>query len=210
MTQHKTKDQPVQPNLPASDAECYGPGESDYAVGYGRPPLHSRYKPGQSGNPKGRSKGRTNVNTEIERIISKRVTVRDGEGDHQLTLVGANVLAHGVKGAKGDVRSAGLFLNNAHKMGLLGQQDVTAIDEAKRGDQQAGANSIGSANKSGPSDTLFENLDLSLLLREEQIELSRLAEVVDLGGDITALSTSDFERLKHVVNKGRGKHITPQ
>jgi hypothetical protein len=38
--------------------------------------------------------------------------------------------------------------------------------------------------------------------------LSRLAEVIDLGGDVTALSTSDFERLKQIVNKGRGKDIT--
>lgn len=28
---------------------------SDYKVGYQRPPLHSRFKPGQSGNPKGRA-----------------------------------------------------------------------------------------------------------------------------------------------------------
>ena len=32
---------------------------------------------------------------------------------------------------------------------------------------------------------------------------------IDLGGDITALSTGDFERLKHIVNKGRGKDMTP-
>ena len=28
--------------------------EGDYEVGYGKPPKHSRFKPGQSGNPKGR------------------------------------------------------------------------------------------------------------------------------------------------------------
>ncbi len=28
-----------------------------YEVGYGRPPLHSRFKPGQSGNPKGGPEG---------------------------------------------------------------------------------------------------------------------------------------------------------
>jgi hypothetical protein len=26
----------------------------DYDVGYGKPPVHSRFKPGQSGNSKGR------------------------------------------------------------------------------------------------------------------------------------------------------------
>jgi hypothetical protein len=29
-----------------------------YDVGYGKPPLHTRFRKGQSGNPKGRSKAR--------------------------------------------------------------------------------------------------------------------------------------------------------
>ena len=37
----------------AEDDAVAGPG---YAVGYKRPPLHSRFAPGQSGNPKGRPK----------------------------------------------------------------------------------------------------------------------------------------------------------
>ena len=31
--------------------------KSEYAVGRGRPPLHSRFKKGQSGNPNGRPAG---------------------------------------------------------------------------------------------------------------------------------------------------------
>jgi|ERR1700722_6885263 hypothetical protein len=61
-----------------------------------------------------------------------------------------------------------------------------------------------------PSDTLFEGIDLDLLSHSEQIELSHLAEIIDLGGDVTALSTAAFERLKHILNKGRGKDITPR
>ena len=41
------------------------------------------------------------------------------------------------------------------------------------------------------------------------MELSHLAEVIDSAdGDMTALSTADFERVKHIVNKGRGKGVT--
>ena len=34
--------------------------DAPYKVGNKKPPLHSRYKPGQSGNRSGRPKGRTN------------------------------------------------------------------------------------------------------------------------------------------------------
>jgi Family of unknown function (DUF5681) len=39
--------------------------DETYQVGRGRPPLHSRYKPGQSGNPKGRPKRRRSFAMDI-------------------------------------------------------------------------------------------------------------------------------------------------
>jgi hypothetical protein len=41
-----------------------GPDKS-YAVGNKKPPLHSRFKQGKSGNPSGRPKGRTNFDTTL-------------------------------------------------------------------------------------------------------------------------------------------------
>jgi len=96
----------------------------DYEVGYCRPPVHTQYEKGKSGNPKGRSKGRRNAKTELKEIVNKKFKVREGETEHKLSLLGANVLAHGVKGAKGDVRSAGLFLSNALKLGLLEDEEA--------------------------------------------------------------------------------------
>jgi hypothetical protein len=49
----------------------------DYKVGYRKPPAHTRFKPGQSGNPKGRRKGAVNADTLIERELAKKVTVRE-------------------------------------------------------------------------------------------------------------------------------------
>lgn len=31
----------------------------DYKIGKGKPPAHSQFKPGQSGNPSGKKKGRS-------------------------------------------------------------------------------------------------------------------------------------------------------
>ena len=132
---------------------------AEYKVGYKHPPLHTRFKLGQSGNPNGRPKGRLNLSTEVMGIISKKVKVRDGDKDRQMSLLAANVLAHGIKGAKGDVRSASFLFNNVHKLGLVGQEDGTAIEDAS---SSASANAIlvPPANQPAPSDTLFEGLDL--------------------------------------------------
>jgi hypothetical protein len=51
--------------------------DSSYKVGKGRPPLHSRFKPGQSGNPKGRRKGSKNEATLLTEILDgEKVTLR--------------------------------------------------------------------------------------------------------------------------------------
>jgi uncharacterized protein DUF5681 len=41
---------------------------TDEAVGYGKPPRHSRFKPGRSGNPRGRPKGAAGCKTVVERV----------------------------------------------------------------------------------------------------------------------------------------------
>ena len=208
MSAPKRKNQDAQGNLRGLDSGGAKPRKGEYPIGWGRPPVHTRWQPGQSGNPKGRRKGRRNIKTELREIAVKMITVRDGERERQVSLLGANVLAHGVKGAKGDVRSAGLFLNHAHRLGLLDDEVAAVLESAARDSRDSDAVLITPASKSRPSDSLFENLDLQLLAREELTELARLADIIDLGGDVTALSSVDFERMKHIVSRGRGKDIT--
>lgn len=38
---------------------------NNYQVGYGKPPKHSRWKKGQSGNPRGRPKGTRGLKTDL-------------------------------------------------------------------------------------------------------------------------------------------------
>lgn len=42
----------------------------DDKTGYGKPPKHSQFKPGQSGNPKGRPKGARGVRTDLAAELS--------------------------------------------------------------------------------------------------------------------------------------------
>lgn len=180
----------------------------DYDVGYCRPPVPTQYKKGESGNPKGRTKGRRNVKTELKEIVNKKFKVREGETEHKLSLLGANVLAHGVKGAKGDVRSASLFLSNAQKMGLLEDEEASSAEASMRAVGTGTFRLAQPPTTSSPTDSLFEQLDLNLLSEEEQIELSRFAEIIDVaGGDFTTLSIDHFARLQYLVSKGRNKNV---
>jgi hypothetical protein len=119
-------------------------------------------------------------------------------------LAAANLYAHGVKGAKGDAGSSRIFFSRIDKMGLLDSETESSAEHVAWSDQPAGA-----APTQRPSDSLFQNFDLNLLSREELLELSRLAQAIEAGGDFTALTTGAFERVKYLVNKGRGKDITP-
>jgi hypothetical protein len=53
-------------------------GDSGYVVGYGKPPIHSRFRAGQSGNPAGRRKGLCNLITDVKRTLETPVRVKEG------------------------------------------------------------------------------------------------------------------------------------
>ena len=51
------------------------PAEIEYPVGFKKPPAHTRFKKGQSGNPKGRPRGAKNLATLITDALDEKVTV---------------------------------------------------------------------------------------------------------------------------------------
>ena len=48
-------------------------------VGYMNPPKHTRFKKGQSGNPRGRPRKREDLNTELHRVLNRKVRVKDND-----------------------------------------------------------------------------------------------------------------------------------
>ena len=51
--------------------------QSDYAVGYGRPPKETRFQPGKSGNPTGRRKGSRSVGAILNDVFRQKIEVTE-------------------------------------------------------------------------------------------------------------------------------------
>jgi hypothetical protein len=85
------------------------------SVGYRRPPRHSRFRKGQSGNPSGRRKG-SGIRSALEKVLDRKVTVTvDGER-LKVPLTEALVLQLVQKAAAGDARSIREVLKIADQM----------------------------------------------------------------------------------------------
>jgi hypothetical protein len=100
-------------------------------VGYGCPPAHSQFKPGQSGNPSGRAKGSQNFKTLFDKILNEEISLREGSDVKKLSK--AEAIARGVViGAlKGDVRNVAILFRLAEQVGQF-QEPTSKITEIPR------------------------------------------------------------------------------
>jgi Family of unknown function (DUF5681) len=81
-----------------------------YDTGYGKPPKQHQFRPGQSGNPKGRPKGAKNAATLLQDILGRRIEVRTGSTLRKMTVLEAILTRFADSALKGDTKSAAFLL----------------------------------------------------------------------------------------------------
>lgn len=93
-------------------------GKPGYEVGYAKPPAETRFKPGQSGNPRGRPKGAKNKRPALheERLKGivldeayREIEIREGNGTVTIPMAQAVMRSIAVNAAKGQARAQRLF-----------------------------------------------------------------------------------------------------
>jgi hypothetical protein len=100
-------------------------------VGYCRPPVETRFRPGQSGNPRGRPKGARNLSTIVAAALNERVAVNENGRRRRITKLEAAVKQLVNRAASGEARATQLLLaliqtNEARPA----QQDTNRLSEA--------------------------------------------------------------------------------
>jgi hypothetical protein len=83
----------------------------DYQVGYGKPPRHTRFKRGQSGNPRGRPRESKNLPTLLTEALNERVIVAENEGRRKITKREAIITQLVNRSAKADLRAIKILLD---------------------------------------------------------------------------------------------------
>jgi hypothetical protein len=94
------------------------------AVGYKRPPVHTRFKPGQSGNPSGRPKGRQNLQTLFHRILNEQISLREGDRIRKVSKAEAVMRGLVIGAMKGDARSVMTLFRIAEQTGQFGMHNT--------------------------------------------------------------------------------------
>ena len=89
--------------------------KADYEVGYGKPPLATRFRKGKSGNASGRPRRSRSVGSILAEILERKVTIRDGTGPRLVTVQEAMLLKFTKNALKGDARALNAVLGLAER-----------------------------------------------------------------------------------------------
>jgi len=87
----------------------------DYEVGWREPPVGHRFQKGQSGNPKGRTRGTRNLQTDLKEELGEKIDVQQGERTIRISKQRALVKTLIAKSLKGDTRAIQILVNMMHR-----------------------------------------------------------------------------------------------
>jgi Family of unknown function (DUF5681) len=98
----------------------------DYQVGYGKPPRHTRFRPGVSGNPRGRPKDAKNLSTLVHEALNEQVVVTENGRRRKVSKRRAIITQLVNRSAQADLKATQILF------GIM--QDIERRGEARADD----------------------------------------------------------------------------
>lgn len=112
--------------------------DGNYLVGKNKPPVEHRFKPGQSGNPRGPKRGVKGVMAQAKKIFSQKVPVKMRGKTYMLDAVGVGLTHLYEKASKGDLKAIELvfkFAREFHPEGSVIESQTIPPEMAELIDQ---------------------------------------------------------------------------
>ena len=115
-----------------------GHNEDDESVGFGRPPKSGRFKPGQSGNPRGKKSRKTYKNSnpphqsvadDVMEELGETLTVRENGRERKISKSKAFAIAVVNNAIKGDARAISAIVALARNFAASFTEDNSFQDE---------------------------------------------------------------------------------
>lgn len=111
--------------------------EGGYEVGYGKPPKTTQFKPGQSGNPRGRPRRQRNFRTVAEDVLNENITIREGDRTRTVSRLDAIVRVTVNNALKGDPKAIAAFIHLFRPAGLMDEEPEVSTGEPVRAEDDS-------------------------------------------------------------------------
>jgi hypothetical protein len=97
-------------------------------VGYGRPPVEHQFKPGQSGNKRGRPKGSKNEATILNELLSRKININQNGKTRRISVLEGMLLKFAEDALRGNPKAAAFLLARKQLIESIEQPAVAALD----------------------------------------------------------------------------------
>ena len=132
------------------------PKEGDYTVGYRKPPVATQFKPGRTGNSKGRPRAAKGLKTIVRETLTQKVAVRTANGERRISRIEAALHKTVELAMKGNPRALAQLI----KLYADAVPDAKTIADQQVPDQDLTATDL----------AMLEELRLMLIAGEEPVE----------------------------------------
>lgn len=119
------------PGLDAGAQVDSRPGTDGYEVGYGRPPKHTQFRKGRSGNPKGRPKRSKSLGQELLDELNRKITITENGEARRVTKLQALVKSLIANAIKNDGRSIKVLMEALSLLEPRSGEDENALSETE-------------------------------------------------------------------------------
>ncbi len=115
----------------STQSDDQAPDPDDDVVGYCKPPKHSRFKPGRSGNPRGRPRKNRSIEAMIKRELDQMVSVTELGRELRISKREAIIKQFVNRAIKGDPKPLQLMLAHLEKHKDIEPFTATDADDAE-------------------------------------------------------------------------------